>query len=172
MTDRAFVRKLAEDALSAAGISRPPVDLDDLARVRALRIERNADLAGRARASFRAEDGLIRVVALPPRVERFPIAHELGHAILGDGGSSCTEQMIMAFDDAVSLADAVASFNPEATASAIAGHILIPPSWLLREVKAGLPIAELQERFDVTRPVLMIAIDRDRLLNRVATERS
>lgn len=169
MVDKTFVRQMATEALKAAKIVVPPVDLDDIAMSRALRIERNAILEGAARASYRPADGLIRVTTLPPRLERFPIAHELGHAIIGDGGRACTEQMIQAQDDAVSLSDALASFNPESTASAIAGQLLVPSAWLRRFVADGRGVIELEELFDVTRSVLLIAIQRDRLLGMVTT---
>lgn len=172
MTDRAFTRNLADDALAAAGITTPPVDLDDVAQARALRIERNAQLEPGARAAYREVDGLISVISLSPRIERFSVAHELGHALLGDGGGSCTEYMITIQTEAVSLADAVESFNPEATASAIAGHLLLPSRWLRRAVAAGRTVEELLELFDVTRSVLLIALQRDRLLMRVAITRT
>ena len=112
--------------------------------------------------------GVIRVIALPPRVERFPVAHELGHAILGDGGRACTEAMIEGFAEPVSLADAVAEFNPEATASAIAGNLLVPGPWLRRAVvKEGRSPAELENIFDVTRSVLWIALDREGLVKKL-----
>jgi hypothetical protein len=168
MANPAFVRQLALNALAEARITQPPVDLDDLAAARALRIERNALLPIGVRAVFQGEMGVIRVIALPPRVERFPVAHELGHAILGDGGRACTEAMIEGFAEPVSLADAVAEFNPEATASAIAGNLLVPGPWLRRAVvKEGRPPAELENIFDVTRSVLWIALDREGLVKKL-----
>jgi len=80
-----------------------------------------------------------------------------------------TEQMIQVQDDAVSLSDALASFNPESTASAIAGQLLVPSAWLRRAVAEGRGVIELEELFDVTRSVLLIAIQRDRLLGKVST---
>jgi len=168
--NKALAKALAEAALADAKITVPPVDLDDLALARALRIERNADLAGPLRGTYDPDSGLIRIVALPPTVERFPIAHEIGHAILDDGGAACTQAMIHEQVDAASLADVVESFDPEGTASAIASRLLVPPPWLRRAVADGRTVADLRELFDVTQPVLMIAILRDRLLARVRAE--
>ncbi len=169
MANPAFVRKLALDALAQAKITRPPVDLDDLARARAIQIERNALLAAGVRADYREDLGRIRVISLPPRVERFPVAHEMGHAILNDGGHTCTETMIESFAEAVSLAEAVAAYNPEATASAIGGNLLVPGPWLKRAVAEGLTPAELEDMFDVTRSVLWIALERERLVPKLRT---
>lgn len=168
-TSRGFVRALAEKALADAGITVPPVDLDDLAKARVLRIERHATLGPGLRGAYVPDLGLIRIIDLPPIVERFPIAHELGHAILDDGGAACTQAMIDEQADAVSLPDAVESFNPEATASAIASQLICPSAWLRRAVADGKTIAELLDLFEATRPVLMIAILRDKLLSRVRT---
>jgi hypothetical protein len=85
--NKALAQALAKAALADAGITSPPVDLDDLAIARALRIERNANLVPPLRAAYSPDTGLVRIIALPPTVERFPIAHELGHAILDDGGA-------------------------------------------------------------------------------------
>jgi len=168
MSDRSLAKALAAEALKAASITVPPVDLDDLAGSRGLRVERNVELGAGTRAAYRPEDGLVQVIALPPRVERFPVAHEIGHSILGDAGQACTEQMIMAQSEAVSLEEATRSFNPEVMASLVASQLLIPTPWLRRAV-ATRTFDELQELFDVTRPVLMIAIMRDGLLTRVRT---
>lgn len=165
---KGLARALAKSALEAAAISAPPVDLDDLARDRALRIERHALLAPQVRASFQADRGLIQVIDLPPRIERFPVAHELGHAILDDAGAACTLAMIREQADSASLAEILASFDPEATASAIASQLLVPSPWLRAEVDRRT-FSELLELFDVTKPVMLIAIMRDGLLKRVRT---
>lgn len=166
---KAMARALAKDALAAAGIKGPPVDLDDLALNRALRIERHARLAPPLRGAFRPETGLIQVVDMPPRIERFPIAHEIGHAILDESGAQCTLAMIQEPVDAASLQEILEGYNPEATASAIAGQLLVHSPWLREAVMDGRTVDELLEMFDVTRPVLLISIMRDRLLSRVRT---
>jgi Zn-dependent peptidase ImmA (M78 family) len=107
------------------------------------------------------------VIDLSPTVERFPIAHELGHALLDDGGAACAQAMIGERADAASLAEVMDTFDPEATASAIASQLLAPSPWLRRAVLEGRSVPELQGMFDVTLPVIFIAIKRDRLLNRV-----
>jgi len=165
--NKALAKALAEAALADAKITAAPVDLDDLALARALRIERNVNLPAPLRGTYDADLGLVRIIALPPTVERFPIAHEIGHAILDDGGAACTHAMIHEQADAAPLADVVESFDPEATASAIASRLLVPSPWLRRAVAEGRTVAELRDLFDVTQPVLTIAILRDRLLTRV-----
>lgn len=165
---KGLARALAKSALEDAGITAPPVDLDDLARARALRIERHAPLGAPVRAAFQADLGLIQVIDLPPTVERFPVAHEIGHAILDDAGAACTQTMIREQADAVSLAEILESFDPEATASAIASQLLVPSAWLRREIDRRT-FEDLLDLFDVTKPVMLIAIMRDGLLKRVRT---
>jgi hypothetical protein len=163
-----LARALAEDALKAAGVTAPPVDLDDVARVRALRIERHVHLAPPLRGAFQAHLGLIQVIDLPPTVERFPVAHEIGHALLNDAGTACTEAMIRGQADSASLAEILEGFDPEATPSAIASRLLVPSAWLRREVDRRT-FDDLLDLFDVTKPVMLIAVMRDGLLNRVRT---
>lgn len=158
---------LAKRALAEARITKPAVDLDDLALARALRIERHAQLAPSLRAAYDEKTGLIRVIGLSPTVERFPIAHEIGHAILRDGGAECTQAMIREQADATSLAEILEGYDPEATASAIASQLLVPSEWLRPAVKAGRSVDELRAMFDVTNAVLTIAILRDGLLGRL-----
>jgi hypothetical protein len=164
--NKGLARALAQEALKAAGITAPPVDLDDVAKARALRIERHVLLAPPLRSAFQADLGLIQVVELPPTVERFPVAHEIGHALLDDGGAACTEAMIREQADDVSLAEVLEGFNPEATASAIASQLLVPSAWL-RQVVDRRTYDDLLDLFDVTKPVMLIAIMRDGLLKRV-----
>ncbi len=167
--DKGMARALAKRALAEAGITRPAVDLDDLALARALRIERHASLGPSVRAAYDEMSGLIRVIDLPPTVERFPIAHEIGHAILGDGGVECTQAMIREQVDATSLAEMLEGFEPEATASAIASQLLVPSEWLRPAVAAGRSAQDLRDMFDVTNAVLTLAILRDGLLGRLRT---
>lgn len=166
---KGLARALAKRALAEAGITKPAVDLDDLALARALRIERHAQLGPSLRAAYDEKTGLIRVIDLSPTVERFPIAHEIGHAILGDGGAECTQAMIREQADATSLTEILESYDPEATASAIASQLLVPSEWLRPAVKAGRSADELRVMFDVTNAVLTIAILRDGLLGRLRT---
>ncbi len=166
---KGLARALAKRALAEAGITKPAVDLDDLALARALRIERHAQLGPSLRAAYDEKTGLIRVIDLPPTVERFPIAHEMGHAILGDGGTECTQAMIREQADARSLEEMLESYDPEATASAIASQLLVPSEWLRPAVNAGRSPDELRVMFDVTNAVLTIAILRDKLLGRLRT---
>jgi len=164
-----MARALAKRALAEAGITKPAVDLDDLALARALRIERHAQLGPSLRAAYDERTGLIRVIDLPPTVERFPIAHEIGHAILGDGGAECTQAMIREQADARSLEEMLEGYDPEATASSIASQLLVPSEWLRPAVNAGRSADELRVMFDVTNAVFTIAILRDGLLGRLRT---
>jgi hypothetical protein len=171
LTNAAFTREVASRALREARIVGPPVDLDDVALSRALRIERNAVLGPGVRAAYDAVHGLIRVASLPPPYERFPLAHEIGHALLDEGGATCTVEMIETSEEAVSLAEALAEFNPETTASSIGSYLLVPPRWLREEVRKGRQPTELAEIFEVSSNVIWIALDRSHLVNKLAPGR-
>jgi len=57
-------------------------------------------------------------------------------------------------------------YEPEA--SAFASYLLVPREWLKRGVDAELGAAQLREMFGVSREVLFIALDREKLTKRVA----
>jgi hypothetical protein len=87
---------------------------------------------------------------------------------MNDMGGECTQAMIREREDSASLAEILEGFDPEGTASAIASQLLVPSPWLRREVDRRT-YPELLVLFDVTKPVMLIAIMRDGLLKRVRT---
>lgn len=168
MIRAALARKTAEEELSAIGALRPPTDLEAIAERNGLRILRQRPLAPGVRAQLQPAAGLIEVAALGPVVERFAIAHEIGHALLDHGDQTC---FAAAIAESVPLDEADVGISFEAEASAFASHLLVTRRWLRDFVAAGIPIDELQAIFAVTRPVLMIAITDARLLNKVTPSR-
>jgi Zn-dependent peptidase ImmA (M78 family) len=162
-----LAKKVAAEQLAAVGITSPPADLEAIALRNGLRIVRGATLGSDVRARLRPLMGLIEVADLGPVVERFAIAHELGHALLDHGGDrTCYETPVY---DSVPLGEADMGISFEQEASAFASHLLVPRSWLRTAVDRGLTIPELRAIFEVTQPVLWIAITDAKLINRLAS---
>jgi hypothetical protein len=162
---KALIDRIVKAELEAARIDEPPVDLDFVARRHAYRIVRGTTLPAGVRARFRRDWGEIAVVDLGPVVERFAIAHELGHALLDHGDRSCYELEPAA--DAVPLDEADVGVSFEAEANAFAGRLLVPGRWLRAAVADGYSPDQLQALFQVTKPVLWIAIERERLISKI-----
>lgn len=78
---------------------------------------------------------------------RFSTAHELGHTSLGHrhGETDVAEQ----------------------EANAFAGALLVPQSWLRRDIDTFTTVTALAERYEVSRDVIFIAVQRARLLDRL-----
>lgn len=131
----AFARELARKRLIHAGISAPPVPVRELAEADGLRVvlRRNlGSLQGRLVGTTieLVKDG-------HPVVQRFTIAHELGHLALshkhGDGKWAETE------------------------ADHYANELLVPEPMLKHAVTITTSAAALRKMFYVSRPVLEIA---------------
>lgn len=164
MIRSALIKRTVAEVLTGAGISEPPVDLDVVARHEALAIRRNASLAPRVRAQYVAETGEIAVIELDAYLERFPIAHEIGHALLGHGDQQCFSEPTTA---SVPLDEANVGVDFEREANDFAGRLLVPGPWLRSAVKDHVPVADMMMMFMATKSVLLIAIERERLLSRL-----
>jgi len=145
----AFCRKFAERTLARFGIVEPPVSVDRLAAklgllVRIVELPRGVD----ARLRVRDEERVIELAAGQARVRhRFSLAHELGHHLLGHrhGESKLAERQ----------------------ANIFAGALLVPPTWLRRDVAGGMTAEALAARYQVSREVLFIALKDGRLLKKL-----
>jgi hypothetical protein len=145
----AFCRKFAERTLSRFGIVEPPVPVDRLAVklgivVRIVELPRGVD----ARLRVRDEQRAIELAAGQARVrQRFSLAHELGHHLLGHrhGESDLAERQ----------------------ANIFAGALLVPPTWLRRDVASGMAADVLAARYEVSREVIFIALKDGRLLKKL-----
>jgi hypothetical protein len=145
----AFCRKFAERTLARYGIVEPPVAVDRLAArlgiaVRIVELPHGVD----ARLRVRDELRFIELAAGQARIRhRFSLAHELGHHLLGHrhGESELAERQ----------------------ANIFAGALLVPPTWLRRDVASGLTAEALAARYEVSREVIFIALKDGRLLNKL-----
>jgi Zn finger protein HypA/HybF involved in hydrogenase expression len=119
----------------------PPLDVDAIAVELALTVRRGPF----------GHDGLLRgtTIEVPSGhrgAERFVIAHEIGHHVLGHTGDRH-------------------KIEPEA--NAFASELLMPRSWLAAAVKEGLDLNGLARRFDVSREAVVHALRAASLLNRL-----
>jgi hypothetical protein len=160
----ALIKRTVSQVLADARIVAPPVDLDRIASVEALAIRRGAVLPPRVRAQYAADTGEISVTDLDPYLERFPIAHELGHALLEHGDQVCFAEPTAA---SVPLEEADLGVDYEREANDFAGRLLVPGPWLRKAVAGGRSIDDMMAMFMATKSVLLIAIQRERLLARL-----
>jgi Zn-dependent peptidase ImmA (M78 family) len=112
--------------------------------VRTVDLPRGVD----ARLRISGASRVIELAAGQARVRhRFSVAHELGHSSLGHrhGETDGAEQ----------------------EANAFASALLVPQSWLKRDLGSFPTVAALAERYDVSRDVVLIAAERARLLDRL-----
>lgn len=116
----------AREVLAAAGITEPPVPVEDLATSLGATIAYEAFKGGISGMLFRGDDRV--VIGVNPRDNerrrRFTIAHELGHLLLHEGRSLIVDTHIR-----VNLRDAASSMGTqreEMEANAFAAEILMP----------------------------------------------
>jgi hypothetical protein len=146
---RAHCRKAAEQLLKRSGVKEPPVPVDEIAPMLGFEV-RVEDLPRGVDARLRLVRGsrIIELASGQARVRhRFSIAHELGHATLGHhhGETDVAEQ----------------------EANAFAGALLVPRTWLKRDVESFRGVEDLARRYEVSRDVLIIAAQGARLLERL-----
>ena len=156
----------ADELLKEAGIALPPVDVNSLGESLFLQIvpSNTGEHGGRALLEY----GQIHVNASEsPAGQRFSIGHEIGHYLLHRDGFVFSpledpESELYAADPAKEL---------ENEANYFSSVLLVPPRWLRKDVDAGLMPAELANRYQVSKEVIFIALERHRLLNRVGRQR-
>lgn len=144
-----LAKKIAQRVLKQFGATIPPVPVEDIARKLGFGLEiRELPPGVDARLVSVSPAKVIHLARGQAAVRhRFSMAHELGHHFLGH-----------------SHGDGKAA---EAEANAFAGELLIPRAWLARDLKQGLSIAEVVERYQVSREVVFIAAKSGRLLGRL-----
>jgi predicted RNA-binding Zn-ribbon protein involved in translation (DUF1610 family) len=138
-----LARLAAARLLSAHWDQTLPVDVERIAVAEGLEVRRG---------SYQHDGLLVRdVIEVPAgmrQVERFVIAHELGHH---------------------HLRHKVPSGKIEQEANAFASVLLVPDEPLRAHVNGGAGLVELCRRFDVSKQVMTYALQRTRLLARVTS---
>jgi len=164
--DRAkWVEQEAARARERSGQKIPPVDPEAVARVQAIPVRRGVVLPTGVRASWSEGAAEITLAAgLTPQLERFPLAHEIGHAVLGHG--ACDGVGEPAATD-FPLDEADMGIDYEREASLFAQCLLLPREWVRRDVLAGIGQAALLDRYGVAKSTLQIAVTRYRLFSKL-----
>ncbi len=138
-------RERARQLLRAHRTTKPPVPVHAIARLEGFEIVERSNL-GSLRG--RLIDKTIEVAASDDwAVQRFTIAHELGHHFLGSCHGS--------------------GQHAETEANAFAGELLVPGPLLHAAHATTTHASELADRFQVSRTVLKIAAENHRVLARL-----
>jgi Zn-dependent peptidase ImmA (M78 family) len=161
-----WVELEAIKALRTSGIDGPPTSPDRVAERHSIAIRRGVRVPGTLPAHWDPGHGEIRVAAgLEPRLERFPICHELGHALLGHG-AACDGYGEPSADD-FPLEEADTGIDYEREATYFAACLIVPRDWLKRDITAGRGLAELIARYDAARSTVIIAATTYRLFSKL-----
>jgi hypothetical protein len=144
-----LAKKIAQRVLKGYGATKPPVPIEDIARRLGFGLEiRELPRGVDARLVAVSSTKVIQLARGQAAVRhRFSIAHELGHHFLGHSHGE--------------------GKAAEVEANAFAGELLIPRAWLARDLKQGLSIADVIERYQVSREVVFVAAKNGRLLGRL-----
>jgi hypothetical protein len=142
LTRATFIAKRATEALEKTDQSRPPTDLEAIARHYGINVLRGPR-GNRVVAHFDAARNEIVL----GEFERWPFAHELGHALLRHGSRDCYEGA-MASD--APLAEVELGVPFEAEANRFARCLLIPKPWVEFLTSRGWKPADLARRFQVS----------------------
>lgn len=143
----AHCRRVAANVLKKAGVTQPPVPVEELAQSAGLIVVR-ADLPRGVDALLRPNERQIEIASNQAQVrQRFSLAHELGHYHLGHAHNE--------------------SQLAEAQANIFAGALLIPSLWLRRDLPKYRTPGALATRYQVSREAIFIALKDARLLNRL-----
>jgi len=153
----ALVAKRAADAVTEAGLTGPPVDLDVIAGRAGVAIRRAAILPAGMKACYDDRRAEISVRSgLTQNEERFALGHELGHHFLEHGGQECRGVEFAA--GVFEISDDSGDVDVEREASAFAGQLLVPRRWCRRDLETGLTEPDIAVKYQVSKEVAFIAV--------------
>ena len=158
----------ADTLRDGMGIAEPPDDVVSIAAALFLQIAEKQPWLWNSRSLLRRDTGEIWVNAGESRRgRRFSIGHEIGHFVLHPD--------VEVFTQHADPASAEYSSDPdkelEREADYFGSVLLVPPTWLAKDVDAGMTTDELARRYDVSAEVVFIALDQHRLLSRIRVPR-
>lgn len=145
------VKKTAEEALKAAGLSGPPTDLYAIAAAYGIPVQRGSRPAAGTVAHWDPTGAIV-----VGQNDRWPFAHELGHVLMRHTSAACYAGEPSVSDVLLEDADSGVSFEREADAFAQA--VLVPKEWLERALLRGAKPKHLPDRFGVSERVIWIAL--------------
>lgn len=151
-----FIEARANEVLLKTGQTAPPTDLERVALHFGITVLRGPRAAGVA-AHFDAERNEIVL----GEFDRWPFAHELGHALLSHGTSQCFSGA-SASDMPLDEADLGVPFEVEA--NRFARHLLVPRPWLEAAMARGNKVPQLAPLFGVSQQVIWFSLEGYRLI--------
>ena len=155
----------AKKTLTAAGIKGPPTDPDKVAAHLLLTVKKEVPLQGR-RGDWDPVTTTISLAPQPtPQSGRFAYCHEIGHAVLGHESCGGVGAPSTAAQSLAAAAAEGVSFEDEA--DAFASFLLVPRAWLRRDVERKVRLADLLANYNVSKTVLLIAVTKYKLLNKI-----
>jgi len=146
-----YIEARANEVLFKTGQSKPPTDLDLIASHFGIEVTRGSREAG-VLAHFDADRNEIVL----GEFDRWPFAHELGHALIGHGTMECWAG---ATSSDMPLEEAEVGIPFEAEANRFARHLLVPRAWLETAIDRGGKVPDLARLFAVSQRVLWFAMD-------------
>lgn len=151
LTRARWIEARANEALFKTKQTEPPTDLDLVAVHFGISVSRAGPAEGVV-AHFDAERNEIVLGAF----DRWPFAHELGHALLGHGTTQCYAGATTS-DIPLEEADVGVAFEPEA--NRFARHLLVPRPWLEGALDRGWKVPDLARLFGVSQNVIWLAMN-------------
>lgn len=152
----ALIKRRALEALASIDAVEPPTDLYVIAKAYDIGVREGTLPRGRA-GRYDAVANAITLGAY----DRWPLAHELGHALLRHGDVHCYEGPVTG-DMPIDEMDLGVPFGAEA--NRFARYVLVPRDWLKNALADGLRGPELARRFSVSENVIWLALTGYRLV--------
>jgi hypothetical protein len=146
-----FIEAKADEALAKTEQTKPPTDLDAIARHYGVTVRRGARDEGVA-----AHWDASRNEIVLGEFERWPFAHDIGHALLRHGTASC--HLGIASHDAEGP-QSDAGDDAEAEANRFARHLLVPRTIATLLLSRGHTYPQLARRCGVSDIVAWRAVE-------------
>ncbi len=147
-----YIEEMAMQALQKAGCTQAPVPIKDVAHAVGLEVV-EFPFHNKISGLLKKDQGIIGVNKTHhPMRQRFTIAHELGHFLLGHGIGEEYEGEIIddVFDKPLPV---------EREANIFASSILMPAEWVKGEIKnSGMKVDHLSEVFGVSKQAMTIRL--------------
>lgn len=136
-----FVKKLARNFIKKSKIKDPPINLKDIFKNLDSEIKVNGKDLG-SEDGFSIGSNLITYNSISPRVrQRFTVAHELGHIVLGHNNRS-------------RIIDFGSKDINEQQANVFASELLVPLQMLKRECSSSQSLTSIANKFWVSREMM------------------
>lgn len=150
-----FLRKLVNKLLSKAKIYTPPINLNNLIRANS-EIKVKGDDLGKADGASVGKNLILFNNKQVVVRQRFTVAHELGHIILGHNTNGSPKTINTQSRD-----------PNEVMANRFAAELLIPEKFLRNETLAQLSVSELAAKYWVSKETMVYRIKDTIYINKI-----